>query len=73
MGAESTNAEIMLAYVRAQLGKLYKLGSHRPAKFDCSGLTMEMVKLMGLRWAHTKSLLRSPLNGEYWEEVAEDA
>ena len=23
--------------------------------------------------AHTKSLLRSPLNGEYWEEVAEDA
>ena len=55
MGAESTNAETMLAYVRAQLGKLYKLGSHGPAKFDCSGLTMEMVKLMGLKWTHSSN------------------
>lgn len=58
MGAESTNAEIMLAYARAQLGKLYKLGSHGPTKFDCSGLTMEMVKLMGLKWMHSSNSRR---------------
>lgn len=48
-----TNAERMLSFAREQLGELYDIGDHGPDLWDCSGLTMEMVELMGLKWSHS--------------------
>ena len=50
-----TKAQEMLAFAREQLGEIYDLGDHGPNTWDCSGLTMEMVKLMGLRWKHSSN------------------
>ena len=49
----STKAEVMLAFAREQLSELYDIGDHGPDLWDCSGLTMEMVELIGLKWTHS--------------------
>ena len=41
-----------IAYARAQIGKPYKLGTRGPTTFDCSGLTLQAVKLLGYNWYH---------------------
>jgi len=48
-----TNSQKMLAFAREQLGELYDLGDHGPDLWDCSGLTMEMAELCGLKWPHS--------------------
>lgn len=46
-------SELITAFCRAQLGEPYDLGDHGPNRWDCSGLTMEAVELIGLKWPHS--------------------
>jgi len=48
-----TKSEKMLAFAREQRGELYDHGDHGSDLWDCSGLTMEMVKLVGKKWPHS--------------------
>jgi cell wall-associated NlpC family hydrolase len=48
-----TAMQKVIAFARAQLGEPYDLGDHGPDKWDCSGLTMEAVKQIGLTWPHS--------------------
>ncbi len=62
---ESENMTAMqkvIAFARAQIGEPYDLGDHGPDKWDCSGLTMEAVKQIGLKWTHTS-------NGQYYDNI----
>ena len=71
-----TNAEMMIAYARAQVGKPYVFGASGPDVFDCSGLTMKAARLMGLIWYHGASTQyhRGSATGDsarygYWAET----
>ncbi len=46
-------SELIVAFARSQVGEPYDLGDHGPDKWDCSGLTMEAVELIGLKWPHS--------------------
>ena len=46
-------SQLITAFCRAQLGEPYDLGDHGPDRWDCSGLTMEAVELIGLKWPHS--------------------
>mgnify|MGYP001436741858 CR=1 FL=1 len=50
---EMTCGEMFIYFMRQQLGEPYKLGSHGPSKWDCSGLTMEAAEQIGLEWSHS--------------------
>jgi cell wall-associated NlpC family hydrolase len=52
----------VIAFAREQLGEPYDLGDHGPNRWDCSGLTMEAVKQIGLKWNHTS-------NGQYYDNI----
>jgi cell wall-associated NlpC family hydrolase len=43
----------VVAYARAQVGKGYAGGSAGPNSFDCSGLTMQAYRQIGLRLPHS--------------------
>lgn len=71
-----SRGDVMLAYARQQVGKPYKLGAHGPSLYDCSGLTMEAAKLVGLAWYHgaTTQWRRGSQTGDparygYWLET----
>lgn len=46
-------SELIVAFARSQVGEPYDLGDHGPNRWDCSGLTMEAVELIGLSWPHS--------------------
>lgn len=46
-------SELIVAFSRSQVGEPYDLGDHGPNRWDCSGLTMEAVELIGLSWPHS--------------------
>lgn len=41
----------VISYARAQVGKPYKLGANGPSSYDCSGLTQEAFKTVGITLA----------------------
>jgi hypothetical protein len=50
-----TKGQTIIDFMREQVGEPYDLGDHGPDKWDCSGLTMEAVKLIGLNWKHSSN------------------
>lgn len=42
----------IIDFARAQVGKPYLFGTSGPNTFDCSGLTLRAVKLLGYNWYH---------------------
>ncbi|RAJ71791.1 cell wall-associated NlpC family hydrolase [Streptomyces sp. Amel2xB2] len=52
-GSHSAQAEKVLAYAKAQLGKPYVWGATGPSSFDCSGLTQGAWKAAGISLPRT--------------------
>lgn len=46
-------AQKVIAFERDQVGEPYDIRDHGPDRWDCSGLTMEAVKEIGLVWKHS--------------------
>ena len=50
--SEMTQAQKIIDFARAQVGKPYKLGASGPDEWDCSGLTKRAVQQVGYDWYH---------------------
>ena len=48
----STNAERVIAYAVAQIGKSYRFGTKGPETFDCSGLVVAAFRSIGIGLYH---------------------
>ena len=67
-----TVGERIIEYLKAQVGKPYKLGTRGPNTFDCSGLTKKAVELAGYRWYHgATTQWTDGFTKGYWQETGE--